>query len=74
MPLSFSNFVALSAARSELIGKSGIALTPLRPSGIAMVDGKRLDVLASGEFVAKGESVTVVSIEGIKINVEKTEK
>ncbi len=61
-------------ARSELIGKSGIALTPLRPSGIAMVDGKRLDVLASGEFVAKGESVTVVSIEGIKINVEKTEK
>lgn len=56
---------------SELIGKEGTTLTALRPSGIAMIGGKRLDVLAEGEYIEKGESVKVASIQGIRISVVK---
>lgn len=59
---------------SSLIGKAGIALTPLRPSGIAMIDGRKIDVLASGEFIARGEAITAVSVEGSKVTVEKAKK
>lgn len=56
---------------AEIIGKEGTTLTALRPSGIAMIDGKRLDVLAEGEFIEKGEPIKVASIQGIRISVVK---
>ncbi len=55
----------------KLIGKEGIALSMLRPSGIAMIDGKRLDVLAKGEFIKKGDPIYVTEVEGLHISVEK---
>lgn len=55
----------------SLIGKNGIALTSLRPSGIAMIEGKRVDVLAVGEFISKGDVIKVTDAQGIKIIVEK---
>lgn len=58
----------------ELVGKSGVALTALRPSGIAMIDGKRVDVLADGEFIAKGDKVTIVTVQGTHISVVKSGK
>lgn len=59
----------VAAAKAELLGKSGIALTTLRPSGIAEIDGKRLDVTTAGTFIQKGEPVTVVKAEGMHIIV-----
>ncbi|MEG0971069.1 MAG: NfeD family protein [Acidaminococcaceae bacterium] len=54
---------------SAYLGASGITVTVLRPSGIALVEGKRLDVITSGEYIATGTSVKVVKIEGNKIFV-----
>lgn len=59
----------VAEAKSELIGKSGIAITTLRPAGIAEIDGKRLDVATAGEFIKKGEAVTVVQAQGMHIRV-----
>ncbi|MBR3298161.1 MAG: hypothetical protein IKI64_03050 [Clostridia bacterium] len=59
---------------AEVIGKEGVTLTALRPSGIAMIDGKRLDVLAEGEFIEKGETVKVSAVQGIRISVIKKSK
>ncbi len=59
----------VAEAKSELIGKSGIAVTTLRPSGIAEFDGKRLDVATSGEFIKKGETITVIQAQGMHIRV-----
>lgn len=56
---------------NEMIGKEGMTLTALRPSGIAMIGGKRLDVLAEGEYIEKGEQVVVSDIRGIRISVVK---
>ena len=61
----------VAEAKSELIGKSGIAITTLRPSGIAEFEGKRLDVATSGEFIQKGETITIIKAEGMHIRVRE---
>lgn len=48
---------------SHLIGKKGRAFTPLRPSGVAELEGQRYDVLTKGEFIETNEEIKVISIE-----------
>lgn len=55
----------------SVLGKEGIAVTMLRPAGIAEIDGRRMDVVADGEFIAKGDKIVVSSVEGIRIIVKK---
>lgn len=52
--------------RGELVGRTGIALTDLRPSGTALFDEERLDVVTEGEFVQSGASVTVLRSDGYR--------
>jgi membrane-bound serine protease (ClpP class) len=54
------------ARTTPWIGRKGIALTNLRPSGAAKFDGERVDVVAEGDFVAKGEGVVVVRDDGYR--------
>lgn len=42
------------------IGAAGRAITDLRPAGKIQVEGKRLDAVSEGEFVASGGAVTIV--------------
>jgi membrane-bound serine protease (ClpP class) len=51
------------------MGKEGIAITDLRPSGIAKIDGKRVDVVSRGEYLEKDTPVTVYSVTGNQIIV-----
>ncbi len=53
------------------VGTVGEALSTLRPSGIARFDGKRLDVVADGEWIEAGESVKISSTSGGHISVVK---
>lgn len=53
-------------ARDELVGKGGVALTDLRPSGTAEVDGERIDVVTEGEFVKAGAAITVLRAESYR--------
>ncbi|MDO4572401.1 MAG: NfeD family protein [Clostridia bacterium] len=59
-------------ANKSLVGRTGETLTPLRPAGIAEIDGRRLDVMTSGAFVQKGKPVRVTNVEGLHILVEET--
>jgi membrane-bound serine protease (ClpP class) len=52
--------------RDFLTGKTGRAITPLRPSGSAEIEGARIDVVAEGEFIAQDEPVIVVLDEGYR--------
>lgn len=52
-----------------LVGKFGTAVTALRPAGIAEIDGKRLDVMTAGAFVAKGSGIRVTAVDGVEILV-----
>lgn len=49
--------------RKSYLGKTGSALTPLRPAGVAMVDGIRIDVATEGEFIAAGSRIKVVAMD-----------
>lgn len=54
----------------RLTGKEGIAITPLRPSGIVEVNGKKLNALTLGEYVDSNTKIKIISVEGNKIVVE----
>jgi membrane-bound serine protease (ClpP class) len=45
---------------SPLQGAAGKAVTDLRPSGIALLDGRRIDVVAESGWIAAGEAVQVL--------------
>jgi membrane-bound serine protease (ClpP class) len=48
----------------SLLGKEGITHTPLRPAGTAIIDGKKVDVVTQGQFIAPNVKVRVVDTTG----------
>ena len=54
---------------NDLLGKSGTTSSDLRPSGFAMFDGRRVDVVTEGEMIDKGVSIKVVEVEGNRVVV-----
>jgi membrane-bound serine protease (ClpP class) len=77
---AWAHRLALSAAQGPeyvtstdfgaLRGRAGTATSFLRPAGIASIDGRRIDVLTAGEFIAAGTPIRVVRVEGARIFVE----
>lgn len=57
---------------SFLLGRRGVALSDLRPSGIADLEGQRIDVVTGGEYIPAGEPVEVVSDEGYRRVVRRS--
>lgn len=62
-------YVSQPGGINALVGKSGVALTDLRPSGAALLDDKRTDVLSEGGFIKRGTMVTVIRVEGSSVVV-----
>ena len=54
----------------DLVGRSGVAVTALRPAGTGEFDGQRLDVVTEGAFVEKDARIRIRSITGNRIVVE----
>jgi membrane-bound serine protease (ClpP class) len=52
--------------RGDLVGRDGVAVTDLRPSGTARVGEERLDVVTEGEYVSQGSRVQVVQSDGYR--------
>ncbi len=59
----------IGAERPELLNQTGTAFTQLRPSGTALINGQRVDVVTEGSLVEKGTPLKVVGIEGIRVVV-----
>jgi membrane-bound serine protease (ClpP class) len=56
----------VGAERPELLNQSGVALTTLRPSGTALINGRRVDVVTEGGMIERGAAVRVIAIEGMR--------
>lgn len=54
-----------------LVGKTGKALTTLRPAGKAQIDGMRLDVVSTGDFIEKNSEIVVSAVNGNRIVVRE---
>ncbi len=57
----------------DLLGKTGLALGTLRPSGIADFDGQRVDVVSEGDYIEPGSAVQVLKIDGNRVVVRRAE-
>lgn len=59
------------AKESPLVGKKGMTLTDLFPSGHALIDGKKHDVMAEAESIPKESEIEVVAERGPSLIVRK---
>lgn len=55
----------------DLVGKTGTAYTVLRPSGKIMIEDQLYDAFSRGDYIEKGDTVTVLEIEGSTLKVRK---
>ena len=53
-----------------LLGKEGIALTDLRPSGIGDFEGISFDVISDGQYILKGSEIIIYKVKGSKLVVK----
>ncbi len=53
------------------LGKRGRASSPLRPAGIAEIEGERVDVVSDGELIDAGQIVEVTRVDGNRIVVRQ---
>jgi len=62
-------YVSAPESERQWRGHTGVALSPLRPAGIADIDGTRLDVVSDGGFIDAGTSIEVTRVDGNRIVV-----
>jgi membrane-bound serine protease (ClpP class) len=59
----------IRAEQPDLIGQCGVAFTQLRPSGTALINGRRVDVVTEGSLLEKGTELKVIAVEGMRVVV-----
>ncbi|GAB6153379.1 NfeD family protein [Desulfosporosinus burensis] len=67
-------YVAPKVQYETYLGRTGIAITQLRPAGTADFDGEFLDVVTEGGYIGHGTGIKIIAVEGTRIIVreEKT--
>lgn len=62
---------AQSLDQNDYLGSLGLAITDLRPSGVATIDDQRLDVVTRGEYLEKQTEIIVIAVRGNQIVVKQ---
>ena len=55
----------------DWIGREGVAQTPLRPAGAALIDGQRLDVVAESGMIESGSRIKIMAVNENRLVVRK---
>jgi membrane-bound ClpP family serine protease len=71
-PAAKDGFVSSDDKRG-LLGKEGIVVNGLRPAGKALIEDATIDVISEGMFLAKGEKIRVIKVQGSRVVVKKEE-
>ena len=58
---------------SRLLGRTGRALTPMRPVGTGEFDGTRVECVAESGYVETDKRITVIRVEGTQLTVRVTD-
>jgi membrane-bound serine protease (ClpP class) len=58
-----------SIGLEDMVGKSGVATSDLRPSGWALFGERKIFVVTEGEFVDKDQSIKILSVDGNRVVV-----
>ena len=62
---------AQSLDQNDYLGSLGLAITDLRPSGVATIEDQRLDVVTQGEYLEKQTEIIVIAVCGNQIVVKQ---
>ena len=71
LPVTLSTALGYVSTSSDpsMVGKLGETITVLRPSGTAIIEDERYDVVSEGGFINKGTRIRVTKVEGRRIVV-----
>ena len=64
-------YVSTPESDRRWLHRSGTSLSPLRPAGIAEIDGTRVDVVSDGGFIEAGSAIEVTRVDGNRIVVRQ---
>ena len=53
----------------ELVGQEGVAITQLRPSGMARFGDRKVDVVSEGEVVERNSRIKIIEVESNRVVV-----
>ncbi len=70
-PRAQSSAAANDETLASLVGKTGVTLSPLRPAGLARIDGKRVDVVTRGEMLDADVPIVVLDASGNRVVVAR---
>lgn len=59
--------------QNDYLGMEGRAITDLRPSGVAIINQNRVDVVTRGEYLEKQTEIIVLAVRGNQIIVKEKE-
>ena len=59
---------------NDYLGSQGVAVTDLRPSGVATIEDERLDVVTQGEYIEKQTQIIVIAVRGNQIVVKQKDQ
>mgnify|MGYP001159494226 CR=1 FL=1 len=62
---------SVSIGLEEFVGKTGESTSDLRPSGWVIIKDKKIFVVSEGEYIQKGEKVSILSVDGNRVVVRK---
>ena len=54
----------------DLVGSEGVSVSDLRPAGIGLIAGERIDVMTDGEFIEAQRAIVVVEARGSRVVVK----
>ena len=60
-------------AQNAFLGMEGRTVTDLRPSGVAIIDQQRVDVVTRGEYLEKETDIVVTAVRGNQVVVKQKE-
>lgn len=64
-------YVSTPESDRRWLGRTGTAVSPLRPAGIAEIDQSRVDVVSDGGFIDAGMPIEVTRVDGNRIVVRR---
>lgn len=67
-------YSSVSEKYHQLVGREGITLTDMRPSGTIEIDHEPYSAVSNGQWITKGSKVRVTAIDGTKILIEPTQE
>ena len=69
MKFTQAGYTSAQTQYRDLVGQEGVALTTLRPAGMARFGYKKVDVVSEGEVIDPDSRVRVIEVKGNRVVV-----